>query len=42
MARISRIAFGAGAAMLAGCVVVYWMFGKVIEREAAVLFASLS
>ena len=42
MVGTSRIAFDVGAAMLAGCVVVYWMFRKVIEHQAAVRLASPS
>lgn len=42
MVGTSRIAFDVGAAMLAGCVVVYWMFRKVIEHQVAVRLASPS
>jgi MFS family permease len=36
IAGTSRIAFDVGAAMLAGCVIVYCMFRKVIEHQVAV------
>jgi MFS family permease len=42
MAGTSRIAFDVGAAMLGGCVVVYWMFRKVIEPQVAIPLASSS
>jgi hypothetical protein len=42
MAGTSRIAFDVGAAMLGVCVVVYWMFRKVIEPQVAIPLASPS
>ena len=42
VAGTSRTAFDAGAVMLAGCFIAYWMFKKLSERQVEIRLASPS